>query len=264
MKLSIVQFAPEFGNIKSNVQYMTEKIYQSKSDIIVFPELCTSGYDFIDKAELELYAESFDGPTVALFAEMAREQNKIISFGFAEKAGNDIYNSAVVLFPDDKYNAVYRKIHLFFRERFYFTEGDKGFFNIFYPDWDLNIAPMICYDWRFPEAARSLSLLGADLILCPSNLVTPVWHKVTPARAIENKVYLAVANRVGTENRSGQELIFNGQSVIHSYNGDNLAIADKTSEVVVDAEIFPIETRKKSFNEYNDIFKDRRTQYYKL
>jgi predicted amidohydrolase len=67
---------------------------------------------------------------------------------------------------------------------------------------------MICYDWRFPEATRSLAHAGADLIVCPSNLVTNVWHKVMPARALENKVYLAVANRIGIESKGEEELFF--------------------------------------------------------
>ena len=121
---------------------------------------------------------------------------------------------------------------------------------------------MICYDWRFPEATRTLGLLGADVILCPSNLVTDVWNISMPSRALENKVYLAVANRTGTENRNDTELIFKGRSAIYSYNGSMMAEASPNDEEVITSEIFPKQTRKKSFNEINDIFKDRQKQWY--
>jgi predicted amidohydrolase len=157
---------------------------------------------------------------------------------------------------------VYRKSHLFAREKHCFDPGDTGFFVVHVPERDLRIGMMICYDWRFPEAARTLALKGADLIVAPSNLVTHIWRAVMPARAVENKVYLAVANRCGPDVNNGEELSFNGQSAIYSYNGDVLASANATEPAVIIAEIEPERTRTKSFNEWNDIFADRRPDLY--
>jgi predicted amidohydrolase len=121
---------------------------------------------------------------------------------------------------------------------------------------------MICYDWRFPESARTLALKGADVIVCPSNLVTHVWRMAMPVRAFENKVYLAVANRTGAEHNAGEDVSFNGQTAIYSYTGTVLVDASATDDAVVIAEIDPSETRSKSFNSINDIMKDRREEWY--
>jgi predicted amidohydrolase len=262
MLLSLVQFNPIFGEVETNSSKMKEYIKNTKSDIIVFPELCTSGYDFNDETEVKKYGFKFNSDFINTFAALAQDLNKIIIFGFPEISDDKTYNSCALLFPDKSYNCVYRKTHLFFRERFCFNETDLGFFVIDYKPFDIKIGPMICYDWRFPEAARTLALKGADLMVCPANLVTNVWHISTPSRALENKVYFAVANRTGIENRNGNELIFNGASKIYSFNGTILADCDTNSECEIVAEIEPQKTRNKSFNEFNDIFKDRRPQFY--
>ena len=126
---------------------------------------------------------------------------------------------------------------------------------------------MICNDWRYPEAARSLALLGADLIACPCNLVTDVWRIGMPARALENKVYLAVTNRCGTEIRvledgSAQSLTFTGGSVLYNYTGEVIEQASKTGDKVFTLEIDPLLTRDKYFNAFNDLLKDRRPGLY--
>ena len=156
---------------------------------------------------------------------------------------------------------LYRKTHLFYKERFVFEEGNTGFPVIEYNG--LKLGTMICYDWRFPEAARTLALKGADLIVCPSNLVTGVWQNVMSSRALENKVYIAVSNKIGIESGENDMLTFNGESAIYSYDGSYLAKASKDKEEVITAEIYPAETRDKSFNEINDIFNDRRPEFYK-
>lgn len=262
MKLSIAQFCPKFADKEFNLNYIKNIAINDNSDIIVFPELCTTGYDFNDKDEMASLAEDFSGQSVSEMQDIATNHDKIICFGFAEKSGDKYFNSAAILFPDASYSDVYRKTHLFFRERFIFNENDKGFFVTNYKPKDVNVGVMICYDWRFPEAARTLALKGADVILCPSNLVTNVWHISTPSRALENKVYLAVANRIGSENRNDNELYFNGKSAVYGYNGSQIISAGETSEEIISAEIYPEKTRNKSFNEFNDIFTDRRPQFY--
>lgn len=264
MFISGVQFYPKFGEKENNISKIISFINNIDSDMIIFPELSTTGYFFQNENEVKNIAEEFSGQTVANIQKLASEQNKIIVFGFAEKDGDDYYNSAAILFPDQHLSKVYRKTHLFYKERICFSEGNKGFFVIEDKSKDIKIGIMICYDWRFPEASRSLALLGADIIVCPSNLVTNIWRKVMPARAIENKVYFAVINRIGSENRNNEELFFNGDSAIYNYNGEVLDSAQVDNEKIITAEIFPEKTRNKSFNEINDIFADRRPKYYKI
>jgi predicted amidohydrolase len=157
---------------------------------------------------------------------------------------------------------VYRKTHLFYKETLGFTPGDSGFFTIYIEHLDCTIGTMICYDWRFPESARALALQGADLIVCPSNLVTHIWRMAMPVRAFENKVYLAVANRTGAEHNAGEDVSFNGQTAIYGYNGNVLSDASAEGDAIVIAEIQPEQTRDKAFNSINDIFKDRREDMY--
>ncbi len=262
MKLSLVQFCPLHKSADRNKEYIIEKCNSIESDIIVFPELAISGYYFSSKDELQDFSDAVDSVFFRTIQAISTEKNKIISIGFAEIENGKIYNSCICIFPKPEYNAVYRKSHLFYKERFVFENSDRGFFVIDYPDFDIKIGLMICYDWRFPEAARTLGLLGADLIICPSNLVTPIWDRVMPARAVENKVYVAVANRIGTEMTEDSELLFTGKSAVYSFDGSAIALAKPDTEEVVSCEIYPEQTRDKSFNEFNDIFKDRRPELY--
>ena len=262
MKLSVVQFCPEFGNKRANLNKVKKYANDIDSDIIVFPELCTTGYFFQTKEEVLKYAEPLNGETITTMQEIATRDNKILIVGFAELDGDDTYNSAAVIMSDKSQTRVYRKTHLFYKERFCFSEGNTGYFVVEDKNRDVKIGTMICYDWRFPEAARSLGLLGADVIVCPSNLVTKVWPEVMPARAIENKVYVAIANRYGKETAGGEDVEFNGRSGIWKYNGSVMKQAEATGDAVLTVEIEPKKTRNKSFNEYNDIFGDRRPEYY--
>ncbi len=261
--IAVVQFEPRLGQKQSNLKKIQELTRQLKADIIVLPELCTSGYFFTSRSEVEEIAEPANtGPSADFFRELARRCNAVVIAGFAEKDHDRLFNSCLIQVPEEPLAKIYRKTHLFYKERFCFDRGDTGFFVIHDKPRDVRIGPMICYDWRFPEAARVLTLLGADIIVCPSNLVTDAWGIVMPARAIENKVYVAVANRVGKEKRDTEELLFKGNSAVYSYNGSRLAKAGPHKEEIVSAEIYPSRTRDKSFNPLNDILTDREPVHY--
>ena len=264
MELTIasVQFQPQFKNLDANFEYIKEVTTNADANVIVFPELSSSGYFFTDKRDLKKCAWTSDSDEIQELQEMAEEQEKIIVFGFPEKDEKNIYNSAAILLPDRDQSSIYRKTHLFYKERFVFQEGNTGFFVINYDEWDLNLGTMICYDWRFPEAARTLALKGADLIVCPANLVTGVWDNVMSARALENKVYLLVSNRVGDEYNDNESLTFNGMSAIYSFDGKKLVQAGEENEIIITSAIDPSLTRDKSFNAFNDIFEDRRSDLY--
>lgn len=263
IKIAVIQFTPGFKQKEDNLRRIQELTKDLKVDIIVLPELCTTGYFFLSKDETRQLAEPSTGPTCQFFQQMADQTSAIIIAGFIEKKGKKIFNSCLITQPDKRNPHIYRKTHLFYKEPFCFDSGNTGFFIVRDSARDVNIGPMICYDWRFPESARVLTLLGADLIVCPSNLVTDAWRTVMPARAIENKVYVAVANRAGIERRSHEELLFKGNSTIYDCYGKAVITAGPTDDEVLVTDISPALTRDKSFNEFNDVFRDRQPKYYK-
>lgn len=181
-------------------------------------------------------------------------------YGFAEKSVN-FYNSAALIGPSGLVG-LYRKIHLFNRENVLFTPGDFGF-----PVFDLpygRIGIMICFDWIYPESARSLALKGAQLIVHPSNLVLPDCPDAMITRCLENRVFTATADRVGKEKRSGNELRFIGTSEIVAPNGTVLCrLGDEKEEISV-VEIDLTLSNRKRINDHNDLLVDRRTRQYFL
>jgi len=262
-KLALVQFCPELGRKDANYISMRRLTDDIDADIIVFPELCTTGYFFLSRDEVFEVAETVSGESSTFFADMAREHQAVVVAGFAEKDGDRVYNSCLIVVPEEIRPRVYRKTHLFYREQQCFDKGNTGFFVVNDPRRDVRIGPMICYDWRFPETTRILTLLGADIIVCPSDLVTDIWRRVLPGRAIENKVYIGVANRIGTETRDDETLLFTGRSAIYDFNGNEIHSAGPENEMVLEVEISPELTRDKSFNPFNDMLGDRQPQHYK-
>jgi predicted amidohydrolase len=262
MRVACVQFAPVFGNLDANTEIIVNHIDQIDADVIVFPELATSGYFHLGHDEVTRIAEPLAGPTTQRVIDAATRSGKVVVCGFAERDGEMMYNAALIAGKGIAQPRVYRKTHLFYTETLGFTPGNSGFFTVYIEHLDCTIGTMICYDWRFPESARALALQGADLIVCPSNLVTHIWRMAMPVRAFENKVYLAVANRTGAEHNAGEDVAFNGQSAIYGYNGSVLADAPAEGDAIVIAELHPEQTRDKAFNSINDIFKDRREGMY--
>jgi predicted amidohydrolase len=266
--LSIIQFTPNWNEKQQNLQRIELLIAGITADIILLPELCTTGYSFLSKEEALLQAEDAAGATAALLKKLAIAKQAMIIAGLAEKDGGHAYNSALIALPNGDLK-VYRKSHLFYKEKHCFEPGNSGFFVVDHPVKDCKVGVMVCNDWRYPEASRTLALMGADIIAIPSNLVSTLWGIVMPARAFENKVYLAVANRCGTEVRTlddgtAQSLTFNGQSVVYDFNGAPLVQAGKLEDDVLNVSIDPALTRDKSFNAYNDLFNDRRPDLYAL
>jgi len=263
MRITIVQSFPKYADTAFNLDSIHTIIDSSETDLLIFPELATSGYFFTEKSHIMPHAFSWnESPELLSLQEKATMTDTIIIVGFPEKVGDLLYNSAGIFMPEVSQSRVYRKTHLFYKEHLIFEQGNTGFFCVHDNKRDCTIGIMICYDWRFPEAARTLALQGADLIVCPANLVTTLSGKVFPARAIENKVYVAVTNRIGEETLEGESLLFRGESAIYDYLGERIALASFGNKELIHAEINPSETRKKAFNSVNDIFADRRTEMY--
>lgn len=262
-----VQCTPHWNNKSANYQMLGDALALVEADIILLPELCTTGYSFLNKEE-SLDAADEAVTVAAFFAPFTKEKNAVLVAGFAERDRQDVYNSAIIVLPDGQCE-VYRKTHLFFKEKLCFANGNTGFKSIQHPLKDCRIGVMVCYDWRFPESARSLALQGADIICVPANLVTTGWETGMKARALENNVFVAVANRCGTEERilddgSTQTLRFNGKSVIYNINGTTIAQLSETENEILTATVDISKSRNKFFNEFNNIFTDRRPDLYGL
>lgn len=260
MRIAIVQSSPIFGEVEANLEALRAAIRAEDAEFYVLPELCLTGYDFLDAAEAGRLAQPLGGPAVAALSEAALSRGAGIAFGFAESGpGGATYNSALLALPGGR-RLVYRKTHLFSREKLLFSPGDTGFFVEEFRD--LRIGLAICFDWIFPESFRSLALRGADLVAHPSNLVLPFCQRADFARAVENRVYVATANRVGREDRAGRALSFTGESVVVSPGGEYLArlASDKPGAAAV--EIDPTLSRDKRLNPWNDLFQDRRPEMY--
>jgi predicted amidohydrolase len=157
---------------------------------------------------------------------------------------------------------LYRKVHLYNRETLFFTPGNLGF-----PVFDLpfgKVGMMICFDWIYPEGARSLALQGAQLIVHPSNLVLPHCPDAMVTRALENRVFTATADRVGRESRGGVELRYIGMSEIVSPRGAILARLGGEKAGTAVAEIDLALASDKQLNEFNNLATGRRPNQYHL
>jgi predicted amidohydrolase len=225
LTLAVVQFTPGFGEKEKNLSRMRELVEDVTADIILFPELCTTGYFFLSRDEVAEAAEPADGTSSEFFQDMAQDKNAVVVAGIAESYQKHLYNACLVVVPEVKNPYVYRKSHLFYKENVCFDPGDTGFFVVEDKERDVRIGPMVCYDWRFPESAR-------------------------------------VANRAGVEKRKGEELRFKGNSAIYDLSGQEIKKAGEEKDEVLLAEIYPSQTRDKSFNAINDVLTDRQPQHY--
>jgi predicted amidohydrolase len=260
MKAGYIQTRPAFGRVEANVDRAMEMLREMKADLAVLPEFFNTGYFFTDRDEVERLSEAIPGgPTCRRLMDAAREMGFYVAAGLPERDGDIFYNSAVLVGPGG-YVAHYRKIHLYNEEKLFFEPGNMPF-RVF----DLGfcrLGMMICYDWIYPESMRVLSILGADLVAHPSNLVLPYCPSVMPARCLENRVFAITANRAGSDRKNGRELAFIGQSQVTAPGGQVLSRASGVDEGWDVVEIDVSQARTKSINDYNDLFQDRRPEMY--
>lgn len=255
------QFSPVFGEFQRNLETILRAIHRFKGHLLVFPELALSGYQFLSKDEVRELAEDIPaGSTIKALEEAVRGRDLHIVVGLAERDHDRLYNSAVLIGPKG-YIGTYRKAHLFFEETLWFDPGDTGFLV-----WDIGTAKvglLVCFDWFFPEAARSLTIKGADILCHPSNLVLPYCPDAMVTRCLENGVFAITANRVGREQRGEKPAMsFIGMSEIVGPNGRILYRSSHKDEEVGLYELDMEEARDKRINPYNDLLKDRRPQLY--
>ena len=260
MKIAAAQIFPRFAQPEKNrltFQRYCKNAADQEVDLLVFPELCVSGYNFTSMAQVLSLAESIpEGPTTTLWMNLAELYQMTIVAGLAELSpAQQVFNSAVVISPKG-FLGVYRKIHLFAREKEWFQPGTDP-----PKTWKVPkaiIGSLVCFDWAFPEASRILMLEGCEILCLPANLVLPYAQKTMIARSIENRMFTVLTNRIGSE----RTLTFTGRSQITNTTGNVLARSGTKRTGIITAEIDPKEARNKFLTKTNNIIEDRRVELY--
>jgi predicted amidohydrolase len=230
ISVATVQMKPELGQMEDNLIKMSEFIARIATeqpvDLIIFPELTTTGYEVGPR--FPQLAQLVPGPTVNLIAQRASEFGVHVAFGMVskEKVESILYNTAILIGPDGDLIGQYHKVHLRGEERIAFRPGYR--LDVFETAFG-TVGMMIGWDLAFPEVARSLTLEGAELLAVCANWEQPhadEWRVYLLARAHENAVFVAAANRVGEE----PSYTFFGQSGIVGPRGKVYANVEEPTE----------------------------------
>jgi N-carbamoylputrescine amidase len=264
-RIAVVQTEPEFGAVEANREATVEAVREhAGADLVVLPELATSGYIFESHAEVDEMAEPADGPTAQAWAAVAAETDTWVVGGFPEADGNERYNSSLIVSPEGV-EGTYRKVHLWNEEERWFEPGDDA------PVFDTpfgRLGVQICNDIWFSELTLTQAQSGVDVVALPTNWVPEaadrpggwtmgVHHAITKAN--ENRVFVACADRAGTE----RGVTFEGQSVVADPDGVPIAgpLPDTGSHsVAVDCDLS--RSRDKSITPRDDVLADRRPDVY--
>ena len=232
------------------------------------PYFCqTESYEYLNIA-----TSVEDNRAVNHFKEIAKELEIVIPISFFERAGNTTFNSLVVIDADGSVMDTYRKTHIpdghCYEEKFYFTPGDTGF-----KVWDTaygRIGVGICWDQWFPESARIMALMGAEILFYPTAIGSepilpidsqPHWQRCMQGHAAANIIPLVASNRVGTEVQDESSMTFYGSSFIAGPTGEIVKQMDRDKEGVIVAEFDLDEIREK--RQSWGIYRDRRPEMYK-
>ena len=268
--VACIQTDPEIGRVRENLDRQHELIAEAVNHgakLVVLPECSTSGYMFETRAEAVECSELLgEGPATTSWIRIAKEASLHLVAGIVERSGDVLYNSAVLIGPLGILG-VYRKVHLWEKEKEIYAFGDFGFPVVSTPLG--RIGMQICYDAWFPESFRLPALQGADIICSASNWVpvptqpdedTAMATLMCRTGAHSNVLYVAACSRVGTER--GQRFI--GRSVIVDHLGQPLAgPASGEREETVLALVDPIGNRDaRRTNPFNHGLRDRRTDTY--
>jgi len=240
-----VQFDPKIGLVRENrvrILGLIDEVAGQGARLVVFPECALSGYVFEDVEEARAASEPVPGPSTKAIAATCKQLGVYAVVGMLEEAGEAIYNSAVLCGPEGLVG-VYRKTHLPFLGVDKLTALGPDPYRVYETSIG-RIGMLICYDLRFPEAARCLALEGADVIALPTN-----WPQgadaspdfIAPARAMENRLFLVAVNRAGQERGAR----FIGKSQIVDPSGRRLAMAQTIDETIITATFDPTLARQK-------------------
>lgn len=267
MRIAAVQMDVKLADKPGNLDRMISQLRETQREgarLTIFPECALTGYCFSNIDEARPYAESIPGPAVEKMGAACKELGVYAVFGMLELEGEKVFNAAALVGPQGCI-ASYRKIHLpCLGVDMYTDYGDRPF--AVHEIDGVKVGMSICYDGGFPESARILSLLGADLIVLPTNWppgAEGAADFTINSRAMENTVYYAAADRVGEE----RGVKFIGKSKICDPLGKTIAFADHTDEAILYADIDVSRARNKHLirtagvNEVNRIA-DRRPELY--
>jgi predicted amidohydrolase len=267
--IAAVQMDCRFADTVHNLFAIRSKLREAArrgAKLVIFPECAVPGYCFASRVEAWEVAEPLPGPSTKALVDDCRELGVWAVVGLLERdeAAGKLYNAAALVGPEGLVGT-YRKAHLPCLGVDRFTDrGDRPF--AVDDIGGLKVGMSICYDASFPEASRALMLQGADLIVLPTNWPPEAERTariLIQARAMENRVYYAAVNRVGTE----RGFRFIGLSRIADVSGDLIAASESADETILYAEIDPARARQKKIvnipGEYEvDRVKDRRPELY--
>ena len=259
----------------SNAEKLIRQAASEGAQIILIQELFESQYFCMDqKEELFELSKPFDNhPTIKKFSELAKELKVVLPVSFFEKANRAHYNSVAIVDADGSILGKYRKSHIpdgpGYQEKFYFNPGDTGF-----KVWNTKYAKIgvgICWDQWFPEAARSMVLNGAELLLYPTAIggepeddgvdSSDMWQRAMIGHAASNQTPVIASNRIGTEKGIDIENYFYGRSFVTNHTGDKIAEGSRDREEVLIGKINVSEAE--TLRNVWGVFRDRRPELYK-
>ncbi len=259
----------------SNAEKLVRKAASEGAQIILIQELFESQYFCMDqKEELFELSKPFDNhPTIKKFSELAKELKVVLPVSFFEKANRAHYNSVAIVDADGSILGKYRKSHIpdgpGYQEKFYFNPGDTGF-----KVWNTKYAKIgvgICWDQWFPEAARSMVLNGAELLLYPTAIggepeddgfdSSDMWQRAMIGHSASNQIPVIASNRIGTEKGIDIENYFYGRSFVTNHVGDKIAEGSRDKEEVLIGKINLSEAE--TLRNVWGVFRDRRPELYK-
>ena len=259
----------------SNAEKLVRQAASKGAQIILIQELFESQYFCMDqKEELFELSKPFDNhPTIKKFSELAKELKVVLPVSFFEKANRAHYNSVAIVDADGSVLGKYRKSHIpdgpGYQEKFYFNPGDTGF-----KVWNTKYAKIgvgICWDQWFPEAARSMVLNGAELLLYPTAIggepeddgfdSSDMWQRAMIGHAASNQIPVIASNRIGTEKGIDIENYFYGRSFVTNHTGDKIAEGSRDKEEVLIGKINLSEAE--TLRNVWGVFRDRRPELYK-
>jgi predicted amidohydrolase len=266
IQIACAQLAPVFGDVDINRARASEAIESAArtgADLVVLPELCTTGYAFADESEACELGERADGPTLEQWRALAMAHRLVIVGGFCELDAEGVPRNSALLVDRDGSSRVYRKAHLWDREQLIFVAGTEPPPVLQTSAGRVGIA--ICYDAFFPEVMRALALAGAEVIAVPMN--SPITGPTTGPLAVEvvlamasahvNRVYVAQADRAGPE----RGIRWANASVICDPDGGLLA-GPVEGAALLCAQCDLGRARDKALGARNDVFADRRPHLY--
>ena len=276
VKVAATQMACS-NNTNANVANAEELISTAAkkgAKIILIQELFESQYFCMDQKEqlVEIAKPRANHPTIQNKTKLATQLNVDLPVSFFEKANRAYFNSIAVIDADGSIMGVYRKSHIpdgpGYQEKFYFNPGNTGF-----KVWNTTYAKIgvgICWDQWFPEAARSMVLQGAEILLYPTAIggepetdgfdSSDMWQRAMIGHSAQNQVPVIASNRIGTEQGIDNSNYFYGRSFITNHVGDKIAEADRETQQVLIGELDLKEAE--TLRNVWGIFRDRRPDLY--